>query len=164
MGQKIKMNKSELQKSKLKSVLISLLSTEIALFEFERTLLTDEKDIQACKNLIQKGKKAQEIIANVEHTDILSSLFNSWFAGKETYYLSLAVTINKDVRRFDKTKKGYQEFLIKEKEARAKYEEEREEQIRNKAIIEKARAEGKKVEMTLVNGKVVPIVVEEPKN
>ena len=163
MGQR-KINKTDIQKARLKKVINMLLATEIALFEFEYTLMSDEKDKQACKKLIQSGKKAQGIIANVNHLEILSSLFNTFLAKKETYFISLAVSVNKNVKKWDTTKKGFQEFLRLEQEARDKYNAEIKEREETQKIIEKAKAEGKKVEMMMKDGKIVPVVIDEPKN
>lgn len=161
---KRKISREELQKSHLKSLIVMMIATQIALFKFEMTLLSDEKDIQACKKLIQEGKKAEDRVYKVQHIEILTSIFNTFFAKKEIYFIALVKSINKNVTRWDTTKKGFKEFLALEDDAINKSKEEEQERIKTQEIIAKAKAEGKKVEMTLVNGKVVPIVVEEKKD
>lgn len=157
------MDKKELQKGKLKSVISMLLATEIALFEFEYTLMDNEQDKQACKKLISESKKAQEIVYKVKHVEILTSIFNTFLGNRETYFIGLSHSIVKNVRKWD-TQKGFKEFLLLEKQAREQHQSEQQERENYQKIIEQAKKEGKKVEMIFENGKIKPIVVEPPKN
>lgn len=152
-----------LQRAKIRNAIISLLKTQVALFEFEKTLFTDEKDIKMCDELINDAKKAQDIVMKIDHGDILVSIFNTYLGGKESYFAVLSKSIVKNVEHWD-TEEGFKEFLELEAQAKQLYKQDLKEKEETRATIEKARAEGKQIEMVFENGKVKPIVVEEKKN
>ena len=163
MGHK-KVNKSDVQKLKLKQVLKSMCEVAITTLDFELTLIEDSEQQKKIKNIISTCKKAKDKIDQVRHIEILMSLFNAFVGGKEQYFVVTALTINKDVKRFDSTEKGFKEFLKLEKESREKFEKEQQEMKERQEKIAKAKEEGKKVEMTYVNGKLEPVIVEEKPN
>ena len=156
----------EMQKSKLKSVFNSMIATNIAIMEFQKTLTTNEKEIKTIKKVINLSKKAQEIIANVQHFEILVSLYNSFINGKEGYFVTFVrtVTLSTTIKRWDKSKKGFDEFLKIETQARAKSQEELEKRQKQLEFVRKAQEEGKKVEMVFKDGKLQPVVVDEKAN
>lgn len=158
------MNKSELQKQTLKNIIINLLNTNISIMEFGKLLTKEEKEIRFYKKAIRHSKKAIELVQGIEHIEILSSLYNSFISGKEAYFITLEVVISKNVQKWDKTKKGFEEFLRLDEEARNKFKQEADERNKSMETIKKAREEGKKVEMVFENGKITPVVVEEPLN
>lgn len=163
MGQK-KINNSDVQKLKLKQTLKSLVECAICILTFEKTLIDDPEQKKKIQKFINNGKKTKEIIDGIRHIEILISLFNTFITGKEQYFVISTLTILKDVKKFDSTEKGFKEFLKLEQESRAKFEKEQQEKKELQEKIAKAREEGKKVEMTYVNGKVTPIIVEEKPN
>lgn len=163
MGHK-KTNKSDVQKLKLKQTLKSMCDVAISTLDFELTLIDDPEQQKKIKNIISTCKKAKEKIDQVRHIEILMSLFNAFITGKEQYFVVTALTINKDVKKFDSTEKGFKEFLRLEEESRAKFEKEQQEKKELQEKIAKAKEEGKKVEMTYVNGKVEPVIIEEKPN
>lgn len=155
--------KMENQSSLLKMVFINMLATNIAIMQFQMTLTSKEEEKKGLKDFIKKSKKAIRIVTDVKHYEILVDLYNSFVNGKETYFMLLAKTIdNKDtIAKWDKTEKGFKEFIKAREEAVAKSKEEYEQRIAQQEIIRKAREEGKKIEMVYKNGKIVPVVVEE---
>lgn len=155
------MNKQELLKIKLKSIIIDLLTTGYDIIEFGLINTNEPEEKKKYGSLLRKYKKAIRIIEKTQHIDILSSLYNSFISGKESYFVVLCLSIIKNVEKWDTTKSGYQEFLSLEEEARAKFKEESEERMKTQESINKAREEGKKVEMVFDNGKIKPVVVDE---
>ena len=156
----------DVQKSRLKRVFVSLLETNIAIMDFQLTLTDKAEEKKGLKKFISESKKAIELINSVSHYEILVSLYNTFVNGKETYFVTLCKTVNnkKTIVRWDRTKKGFNEFIKLESEAKAKSKAEYEKKLKEKEMIQKAKEEGKKVEMVYVDGKLQPRIVEEPLN
>ena len=163
MGQK-KINKTDVQKAQLKQALKSIVDCAICILTFEKSLLNDPEQQKKVQNIIKNGIKTKKVIDEIKHIEILTSLFNTFITGKEQYFVLTTLTILKDAKRFDSTEKGFQEFLRLEQESKAKFEQEQKEKQEIAEKVKKAKEEGKKVEMTLVNGKITPIIVEEKPN
>ena len=164
MGQKKKINnKLEIQKRRLKQVFVDMLTTNVSIMQFQLTL-TDKKDEQkGIKKFIKESEQAIDIINSVVHYDILVSLYNTFLNGKETYFMALSN--RKDtIKKWDRTKKGYALFQKLESQARAKSKEEYENRLKQQEMVKKAKEEGKKIEMVLVDGKLQPRIVEEKSN
>lgn len=161
-----KKTKLDVQKSKLKSLFYTMLNTNIAIMEFQLTL-TDEPDEQkGLKRFIKMSNKAIEIISQVNHYEILVSLYNTFINGKETYFATLCKTIcmKNTITKWDRTEKGFKLFLELENQAKAKSQEEYNKRIEQQEMIKKAKEEGKNVEMVLIDGKIQPRIVEEKPN
>lgn len=161
-----KKTKLDVQKRRLKSVFYTMLNTNIAIMEFQLTL-TDKPDEQkGLKRFIKMSNKAIEIISQVNHYEILVSLYNTFINGKETYFATLCKTIcmKNTITKWDRTEKGFKLFLELENQAKAKSQEEYNKRIEQQEMIKKAKEEGKKVEMVLVDGKIQPRIVEEKPN
>lgn len=159
-------NKAELQNQRLKNVLIHLLETHNAIMRFNLTMLEKDADIKITKDLIKQGQKAIDIISNIKHNEILIDLYNSFIVGNMPYFIAAARTIalpNK-IKRWDNTEKGFKEFLKERETALAKCDKELEEKKKEQEYIEKAKAEGKNVELMYKDGKVRYVVVEEKAN
>lgn len=165
MGHK-KIEKAEVQKARLKRIFISMLNTNIAIMQFQLTLTDKKEDIKGLKKFIRDSVTAQEIIGSVSHYEILVSLYNTFINGKETYFATLCKTINnkKTIKRWDRTQKGFKEFIALESEAKARSKAEYEKKVAQQEAIKKAKEEGKQVEMVFVDGKLQPRIVEEKLN
>lgn len=161
-----KTDKINVQKSLLKSIFTTMLETNIEIMKFQITMTDKEEERKGLKKYISETKKAIKVIFEVRHYEILISLYNTFLNGKETYFMALCKTINdkKTISRWDKSEKGFQEFLKLEAEAKAKSKEEYEKRLKDREMIIKAKQEGKKVEMVLENGKLQPRIVEEKPN
>ena len=158
----MKHNKLDVQKNTIKCVLNYLICTNIAILEFQLTLTDNKEEIKGLKNLIKKSREAQKIVWKIDHYEILISLYNMYINKKETYFISLVGSItSKEMRRWDKTKVGFKEFLKAEKEAQDDYNKTLEEGHKNLDFIRKAKENGKKVEMIYKDGKIKPVIVEE---
>ena len=158
--------KLSVQTNKIKNIFVTMLESNIAVLEFQRTLTTKEEEQKGIDNWIKKSKTAIKIIKNVNHYDILISLYNSFVNGKETYFIALcnSITDKDTIAKWDKTEKGYKEFLEQERQAREDYENDLKEKKANIDFIAKAKKEGKKVEMLYKDGKIKPVIVEEQPN
>lgn len=159
MGHNI--DKLNIQKGRIKKIFISMLETNMNIMEFQLTL-TDKKDEKkGIKKIINSSKKSIKVVQELNHYEILVSLYNSFVNGKESYYVLLnAVIGGKQTKYWDTSEKGFQEFLITESDAKAKTRAEVEENYKQKKTIADAIANGKKIEMVYDDGKLKPIIIE----
>ena len=166
MGHKKEIDKLNVQKERLKAVFNRLLDTEIAIMQFQLTLASEDEHIKGIKKVIKDSEKAKKIVTSITHYEILVSLYNAFVNGKESFYVMFSATINSKnkVTYWDRTKKGFQEFVRLEQEAKAQSQKDYEERLKQQEIIKKAQEEGKKIEMVFQDGKLKPIVVEEKSN
>lgn len=132
--------------------------------EFQKENDNDPTHKNTYEKLLRHCNQAQRLVWSCQHIEILASLYNSFVSGKEQYYIILTESIYKNVKKWDTTKKGFEEFMKLEQEAREKYQEERDERVKQQELIKKAREEGKKVDFVFENGKLVPVILEETKN
>lgn len=166
MGHKKEIDKLNVQKERLKAVFNRLLDTEIAIMQFQLTLASEDEHIKGIKKVIKDSEKAKKIVTSITHYEILVSLYNAFVNGKESFYVMFSATINakNKVTYWDRTKKGFQEFVALEQQAKAQSQKDYEERLKQQEIIKKAQEEGKKIEMVFQDGKLKPIVVEEKSN
>lgn len=166
MGHKEKPTKVEVQKARLKNVFINLLETEISLMLLHKTLTSDEKALKIVAHKIQQAKKSIRIINEIQHIEILQSLYNSFLGGKEVFFAYIPATLlaNNNVKRWDTSEKGFQEFLKLDAEAKAKSKQEYEERLKQQELLKKAQEQGKKVEYVMKDGKMQPFIVEDKPN
>ena len=156
------MEKNDLQKRKLKKLFKDLINTNISIMEFYRDLTDDPKSQKVCRDSIRQSKRALKIIGEVNHVEILTSLYNTFVLNKETYFVTISGVICAKVKKWDTTK--FDEFIRLEEEAKVKSQEEYEEKEKQRKLIEQAKKDGKKVEMVLKDGKIVPVIIDQPKN
>lgn len=154
------------QKEKMKNIFYRMIDTNIAIMEFQTTLTDKKEEVKGLKHFIKESEKAKKIIESINHNEILASLYNSFINQKEVYFLTCVRTItNKNtIVKWDRTEKGFKEFLEMEKNARIKSEQEAKEVAERQALIEKAKKEGKKIEMVFVDGKLQPTIVDNKTN
>lgn len=164
MGHKT-INKAEVQNKRLKKALSSLIETTIAIMEFNLTLVKEEKDIRITKKLIRDGKKAIETISGIKHNEILIDLYNSFIVGNMPFFVAATRTMSmpKKIKHWD-TEKGFKDFIKAQEKAFAQCDKELEEKKKEREFVEKAKAEGKNVELMYHKGKIKPVVVEEKPN
>ena len=164
MGHKT-INKAEVQNKRLKKALSSLIETTIAIMEFNLTLVKEEKDIKVTKKLIRDGKKAIETISSIKHNEILVDLYNSFLVGNMPFFVAATRTMSmpKKIKHWD-TEKGFKDFIKAQEKAFAQCDKELEEKKKEREFVEKAKAEGKNVELMYHKGKIKPVVVEEKPN
>ena len=144
MGHKKEIDKLNVQKERLKAVFNRLLDTEIAIMQFQLTLATEGEHIKGIKKVIKDSEKAKKIVTSITHYEILVSLYNAFVNGKESFYVMFSATINSKnkVTYWDRTKKGFQEFLALEQQAKAQSQKDYEERLEQQKIIQKANTQG----------------------
>lgn len=145
--------------------IIKLLETSISISEFHKANALNEKNIAICNKHIRECKKAIRNLPNIKHDDIVNSLFKTLTANSmQLFILSPSIVNSKQIKSWDNTKKGYDEFLYLEEEARKINEEKEKQRLADKEAIEKAKAEGKKVDLVYENGRMKPVITEEKNN
>ena len=166
MGHKTKMSKYDVQKGKLKSLFHMMIATTKEILNFQLTLSNDIENTKGIKKLIKECEKAQEIVTNITHLEILVSLYNTFINGKETYFLTLSkmITNKNTIQKWDRTEKGFKLFLELENQAKPKTQEQYNKRLEQQEMIKKAKEQGKKVEMVYIDGKLQPRIVEEKSN
>ena len=164
MGHREQKSKLDVQKERLKVVFARLLESEIAILEFQLTLTNEPEHIKGIKKIINTCNKAKRIVYGIVHYEILASLYNSFVSGKEQYYIILVESIYKNVKKWDTTKQGFDEFKILDDEARNKFNADKKEREEQQLAIKKAREEGKKVDFVFENGKIKPVILEDEPN
>lgn len=166
MGHKKDMNKINVQKNLLKEIFIKVLETNLAIMRFQLSLTKVKKEQQGIQDIINKSEKAMQIINDIDHYEILVSLYNTFICHRETFFVTICATINKEntIEKWDKSEEGFQEFLELEQKAIEKNDQEIKEKMETAKIIKDAKAQGKKVELMYIDGKVKPVIVEEKPN
>ncbi len=150
------------QREHLQKIFTKLLESEIEILQFQKSISKSQKDKDGLNKMINHGRKAIKTICDLKHTEILVSLYNSFISQKETYFVMIEKTVNsKKTKYWDTTKKGFQEFLKLEVQAKAQTDKEIEERKKQQGAIAKAKADGKKVEMIYKDGKLKPVIVED---
>ena len=165
MGQE-KIKNVNVQLNLLKSVFVKMLETNISTLEFQKSVTNKEEEHKGLDKWINESKKAIKVINNVKHYEILVSLYNSYMFGKEAFYISLCHSINDKttIAYWDKSEKGFNDFLKQEQQAKQECLKEYEEKKKDQEFIKTAKQQGKKVEMIYQNGKLKPVIVEEKAN
>ena len=154
------------EKSLYKRSLISICLAYIEIAKLKKFAAVEQKDKDLCDKVVRKTKKAIKIIGEINHIEILRSIYNTFIGGKETMFAILVGAVNhKDtVVKWDKTEKGFQEFLQKEEEAKKLFEEEQAKKKAQSDAIKKAKEEGKNVEFVLKEGKLQPVITDKKVN
>lgn len=152
------MNKREEQIS----AIMFMLQANISMMTYYRSQTKDEKSIAVCNKSIRESKKALKNINNIKHDEIIDSLFRTLFSNSVNLFVLPASLINgKQVKKWDTTKKGFEEFLYLEEEAKSIADQKAKERKEQLEAIKKAKEDGKKVDFVLENGKMKPVISEE---
>ena len=155
------------EKTHIITILENILSSNIAIMSLYKDTATDEKSKEICEKSIEQCKKGIRNLYSIKHIVILRSMFNKIVSGKEPYFAMVgSICSYKDIKRWDNTKKGFQEFLTLEKEAQDKAKQEFEEMSKQKEFVKKAQEQGQQVEMVYdpETKKLKPVVVKEKSN
>lgn len=159
------MNLTRMQINQIKEIIISLLKVNLANIEFQKSISKEKEHRKTFTRLIQHTNKSIELVRNIKHLDILTSLYNTFASGKEAFYITLSENVYKNVAKWDSSEEGHQEFVKLEQESKAQYEREQKEKKEKQLAIEKAKQEGKKIEWTMnEKGKLEQTIVEEKVN
>lgn len=173
MGQE---EKKETQCSKLKEkelktyyieMITKVLEANISIMGFYKRVAVDDKSRAIAQKSIDNSILGIEKIKGIKHIAILESLYNHIIVGKEQYFVMSGSLCSYDkIDVWDKTATGYKQFLQMEKEGKELALKKQEEEQRNKELIDKAKKEGKKVEMIYdeKTKSLKPVIVEEKPN
>lgn len=155
--------KNKIDKKKyLVNILKKVLEANIEIMTYYKFIASDDKSKKVCSKSIKQSKLAIEKLTHTKHIEILVSLYNTIVAGKEVVFVSGGSLIcSKQFDRWDKTEKGFKEFLALEEENRKVQKEKIEEQRKTQEMVAKAKEEGKEVEMVYDNGKLKPVIKEK---
>lgn len=158
-----------LEESKKREYLIKIikkvLETNIELMIYYKHCATDEKSKKVCNKSIKQTRRSLEKLPHIKHIEILQSLFNAIVGGKEFIFVSAGSLVGgKNVEKWDSTEKGFKEFIKLEEESKKAYEQKVEEERKTREVVSKAKQEGKKVSFALIDGKMKPIIEDEPKS
>lgn len=158
--------KNEIDKKKyMVKIITKVLETNIEIMTYYKFLASDDKSKKVCAKSIKQSKLAIEKLSHIKHIEVLVSLYNTIVSGKEVIFVSGGSLIcSKQFDRWDKTEKGFKEFLALEEENRKIQREQAEQQKKTQEMVAKAKAEGKEVEMIYDNGKSKPVIKEKPNN
>lgn len=164
MGHETK-DKAIVQNERLKAMLCKLLETTIAIMQFNLTLVKNVNDIKITKKVIQQSQKAIEIVKGVKHNEILVDLYNSFIVNNMAFFVSATrvMSDNKKIKHWD-SDKGFKDFIKAREIAFAQCDKELAEKKKEQEMVEKARAEGKNVELMYKDGKIKHVIVEEKPN
>ena len=141
-----------------------MLEVNISNLTLHKTFVEKQEEKDGLDRLIENTNHAIEVVKNVKHEDILVSIYNTFMAGKDTYFVMLSQNIVKNVEKWDMSEEGYQEFKKLDEEAREQFKKEQEEKKKQQEVIEQAKKEGKKIEYIYKDGKMIPSIVEPKKN
>ena len=151
----------ELRQKQIVKILTKLLETNIEIMTFYKHLAVDDKSKRTCSKSIRQSKKAIEKLPHVQHLEILVSIYNTLIGGKEFVFVSGASLIcSKNFDYWDKTEKGFKEFIELEHQAKVEQEQKLKEQHEKDIALKKAKEEGKDIEHVLVDGKIQTLVKE----
>lgn len=142
-----------------------MLESNIAIMTCYKNTQKDTKIISVCEKSIRESKKALRYLPTIKHDDIIDSLFRTLTVNSVQLFTIIGPLINgKQVKDWDNTENGYQEFLHLEEEAQQIAEEKKKQQIADQEAIKKAKEQGKKVDYVYKDGKMKPVVMEEDNN
>lgn len=166
MGHDKKSKKLNVQIEQIKDILINMVRVNSAIMRFQYNIAKTGNEKRGLNALIKQSNKAIATIQGIKHYEILISLYNTFVNKKEVYFLSMVKTINntKTIARWDKTEKGFKEFMKLEEDANQMARQEAKENKEKVDFIRKAKEQGKKVEMLFKDGKLKPVIVEENAN
>lgn len=173
MGQEeLKLNKTPKltineEKKFLVNILTKLMHTNIAIMELYKKIAVDEKSVEICDKSIEQCNVGLVKIRRIKHIDILRSLYGQLIANREPYFASSGSLCSYEkIDEWDNDEEKFNEFMESENKDREEIARKQQEVIEQRDKINKAREEGKKVEM-LYDEKtktMKPVIVDDIEN
>ena len=158
----------KLERKHLIKIITKFLETNIENCNFMKKLYAkDEKTVKIINKSINQSKKSLELIHQIKHLEILRAIYGDCVGKLQAQFMVGGTLItSKTTQRFDKTEKGFEEFIRIQKENQELYMQKMKEKKENAELIAKAKEEGKKVEYVVdpVTKKTRPMIVEENNN
>ena len=131
--------------------------------KFMKRLYKDQKARKTFNKSIRQCEKARLLIKEIKHLEILRAIYGD-IVGQISGQLMLGGTLicSKQLKKWDISEKGFKEFQDLQEENKKIYQEKIKRQQEQRIAIEKAKEQGKKVEMFYdpTTKSVKPVVVE----
>ena len=172
MGQEENKTLTNVQMSdkKKRQYLISIcknyLQTSKSIMEYYKAVAKTRKGKLSCTRSIKKIDNAIVHLEQIKHIEILEYIYST-FVGNNAiaYSISGSVVLSTKLNEYD-TDEGVKELVEIVNERRKEQEDKYNEKIKQREIVEKAKAEGKKVEMVWDKDTktVKPMIIEEKPN
>lgn len=160
--------KIEIERQTLIDLIKKALELNISNCQFMKKLYKSDKNVVKTLNKsIRSSEKALNNVSLIKHIEVLRALYGD-IIGKYSNELLLSGTLvmSKKTQYFDKTEKGFKEFVELTEQNKKMYQEKLKEQEESRKAIEKAKEQGKKVEYMVdpVTKKLKPIILEGENN
>lgn len=168
MGQENKENlnvqiSDKTKRQKLLSIIHNYLEMSISLMEYYKCVAPTRKAKYTCTKSIRSLQQAKIDICRYKHIELLEYIYASLIGNNVIMYsLSGTLVSSKKIKEWD-TEQGFVDFQKEMEEQRKKHEEEQKQRALDQQAIQKAKEQGKKVEMVYdkETKKVRPLIVEE---
>ena len=147
-------------------IISSFLKTNLSLMNYYHASATDRKSKFACNKSIKSTEQALVHLRQIKHIELLDYLYSSFIGNNViAYSISGKMVLSKQLDYYD-TEKGFAEFQQMIKERKEKQEKQEQERIKNAQAIQRAKEQGKKVEMVWDNESKTtkPLIVESKEN
>lgn len=155
---------SEYKKRKhLEDIIGTYLLTAYSLLLYYKDVAPTKDGVKTCNKSIKSIEEALAKLHNIEHIEVLDYLYGTFIGNSAiAYTISGSIVNSKQIKKYD-TDKGVVELRQLMEENRKKHQEKEEQRIKNYEAVEKAKKEGKKVEMVWdkESKTVKPLIVEE---
>lgn len=136
------------KKEYLTDFIKNYLNTSISLMKYYKFIATDKKSKNVCNKSIKACENALVRVDQIKHTEILE-YFCSMFVGNNAIQHSISgkIIMSKKIKHYDDSEKGFKEFqnmLEEQRQLALERERKRKEELE---AINKAKEQGKNVEM-----------------
>lgn len=148
------------------NIIQKYLETSKCLMEYYKAVADTRKGKLACTRSIKKIDQAITHLRQIKHIEVLDYLYSTFIGNNViAYSISGSIVISPKMKEFD-TDKGVKELVALMEETRKKEQDKINAKIQQREIIEKAREQGKNVEMVWDKDTktVKPMIVEEKPN
>ena len=153
------------EREHLEKIIVKALELNISNCELLKEINKEKKEIiETLDKSIDQSNKAFEILKDITHLEILRAIYND-IVNKISTHLVMggALVCSPKIQEWDKTESGFKEFEIANKEALKLAKQKAKEQQENALAIQKAKEQGKKVQMIFdpITNKVKPVIEED---
>ena len=160
--------KKSVERELLLDLITKSLDLNIANCEFmKRAYRGNQQVLKVINKSIKNSEKALETLPKIKHIEILRAIYSD-IIGQVSAKLMLSGTlvVSKKVYYWDKTENGFKEFMQLAEDNIKLQEQKIKEQQESAVAIEKAKEQGKKVQMIYdpATKKVKPVIQESENN
>ena len=144
------------------NIISSYLTTNLTMMSFLREQAPNSHAKRVCTKNIKTTQKAIQYLYEIKHLDILEYIYSS-FVGNNimAYSVSPKMVLSPKIKEWD-IEEHHQEFVDYVEELRIYEERKAQERQESQLAIQKAKEQGKKVEMVYdkEQKKVVPVILD----